>query len=283
MVSVANVQQEQAWNGYEGTHWARHQEQYDHVNSGFNEALLTAAGIGRYTRILDVGCGNGQTTRLAARRAADGHATGLDLSAPMLEQARATADREGVENTTFLRGDAQVYPLPAQSFDAVISRFGVMFFADPTAAFANIAQSLSPEGRLAFVSMGPATDDGLLGVFNRVAVHLPGLGPAGPQEAGPLSLSDPGRVQELLGAAGFQEIAVTRVTAHQYWGPDVATATEFLWGWGPVRHHWSDSDEATAARAHASMSAALEDYATAEGVYLPSHSWLVTARRAQKP
>ena len=86
---VANTAQAEAWNGYEGEHWAANDDRYDTINSGFNEPLLDAAGVGETSRVLDVGCGNGKLTRLAARRARHGHATGLDLSGPMLARARA--------------------------------------------------------------------------------------------------------------------------------------------------------------------------------------------------
>ncbi|MGP3913217.1 class I SAM-dependent methyltransferase [Nonomuraea sp. 10N515B] len=103
--------------------------------------------------MLDVGCGTGQTTRLAARTAPHGHALGVDLSEPMLARARATAIAEGITNLRFEQGDAQVHPFPEGGFDVAISRGGIMFFADPVAAFANIGRALRPSGRLAFVCL----------------------------------------------------------------------------------------------------------------------------------
>ncbi|SBT38011.1 class I SAM-dependent methyltransferase [Micromonospora auratinigra] len=142
METVSNRHQEQAWNGYEGRHWADHQARYDAINSGFNQVLLDPVRPG--DRVLDVGCGTGQLTRLAARRSATGHALGVDLSAPMLDRAVASAADEGVHNVGFVRADAQVRPFPADAFDVLLSRFGVMFFADPVAAFANLRRALRP-------------------------------------------------------------------------------------------------------------------------------------------
>src|SRR3954471_7095204 len=119
MRSIVNTAQAEAWNGYEGGHWAAHQSRYDAVNSGFNEHLLAAAAIGEQDRVLDVGCGTGQLTRLAARRAR--HATGVDLSAPMLARARASAAAEGVANVTFDQADAQVHPFAGGAFDVAMS------------------------------------------------------------------------------------------------------------------------------------------------------------------
>jgi SAM-dependent methyltransferase len=95
MPAIVNIHQAEAWNGYEGAYWAEHQDRYDAVSGGFNNALFAAAAIGEPDRVLDIGCSNGQTTRLAARRARYGHALGVDLSAPMLARARATAVTEG--------------------------------------------------------------------------------------------------------------------------------------------------------------------------------------------
>src|SRR5918997_1528248 len=103
-----------------------------------NKALRRACAILAHERVLDIGCGAGQTTREAARVASHGSAMGIDTSAPMIARARALAAAEGLRNVRFEHGDAQVHPLPSQGFDVAISRFGTMFFADPVAAFRNI-------------------------------------------------------------------------------------------------------------------------------------------------
>ena len=148
---IANTEQAEAWNKDEGLHWAAHQDRYDALNFEFTECLLDAAAIADTDAVLDIGCGNGQTTRLAARHASNGRAIGFDLSAPMLERAAATAAEEGVANTIFEQGDAQVHPFGPGTFDVAISRFGVMFFNDPVVAFTNIRVALRSDGRLAFL------------------------------------------------------------------------------------------------------------------------------------
>ncbi|MFF0851136.1 class I SAM-dependent methyltransferase [Streptomyces sp. NPDC003280] len=152
MHAIVNTAQAQAWNGYEGAHWAAHQDRWDAVNAGFDQPLLDAAVITPGDHVLDIGCGAGATTLLAARAAAPhGSALGLDLSGPMLQRARAGAEGADFANVRFEQGDAQVHPLPRSTFDVVISRFGIMFFSDPAAAFANIAAALRPGGRAALL------------------------------------------------------------------------------------------------------------------------------------
>jgi SAM-dependent methyltransferase len=276
-MTIVNTAQAEAWNGYEGGHWAANQSRYDAVNGGFNEPLLTAAAIGAGDRVLDVGCGTGQVTRLAARRGR--HATGVDLSAPMLDRARATAAEEGVANVTFERGDAQVHPFPGGAFDAALSRFGVMFFADPVAAFANIGRALRPGGRLAFLSLRPAADGDLGAVFAAIAAHLPPRPAPAPGEAGPESLADPGHVRRLLTEAGFADVAATPVEAPQVWGRDAEDAGGFLGGWGPVRFALDRVDPARASRAREALTTAMRAFETDGAVRLRGAAWLVTATR----
>lgn len=275
MPTVVNTAQAQAWNGYEGEHWATHEDRYNAVNSGFNEHLFPAAAIGERDRILDIGCGNGQLTRLAAGRARLGHALGVDLSGPMLATARAQAAAHGVPNVSFEQGDVQVHPFGEGDFDVALSRFGVMFFGDPVAAFTNVRHALAPAGRLVFVCMTSLAGTDLGTVFGSMSPHLPR--PAGMDGSGPTSLADPERTRATLTAAGFQDITCTHVEADQIWGRDVADAAGFISGWGPVRHHMELAGPDAAARAMAALTDALEPFAGPGAVRLCGTAWLVTA------
>jgi len=275
MTGIVNTAQAQAWNGYEGEHWAAHDERYDAVNGGFNRFLLEAAAVDARDRVLDVGCGNGQLTRLAAGRAGFGHATGVDLSGPMLARARARAEAEHVANVSFERGDVQVHHFQEGVFDVALSRFGVMFFADPVAAFANVGRALRPAGRLAFVCMTELAGTDLGAVFDAMAPYLPR--PTGPAGTGPTSLADPDRTRAVLTAAGFRDIACTHVEADQIWGRDVADAAKFITGWGPVRYHLNLAAPDAAAHARDALTAALRPFAEPDAVRLRGTAWLVTA------
>ncbi|QFG21995.1 class I SAM-dependent methyltransferase [Actinomadura sp. WMMB 499] len=269
-MEIVNTHQAEAWNGYEGTHWADHAARYDAVNSGFNPHLLDAAAIGPRDRVLDIGCGNGQVTRLAAARAHLGGATGIDLSAPMLDRARGLAEAEGVGNVRFKRGDAQLYPFPDGAFDVAISRFGVMFFGDPVAAFGNVRRALAEGGRAAFVVMGPPGETDL----GTVVGALPALAQPAIGHDGPLSLADPEHAGAILGDAGFRAVTTRRVEAEQVWGRDAADAAAFLAAWGPIRHNYGEGDELVA-----TLAGAMRPFERDGAVRLRSTAWLITARR----
>src|SRR3954468_2691442 len=152
MDQVANADQLAAWDGDEGEHWSTHAERYDASVSAASQRLAEVAAIADGEVVLDLGCGCGATTRDAARAAGRGAAVGIDLSSRMLERAHERAAGEGLGNVTFVHGDAQVHEFAPEAFDVVISRFGAMFFADPVAAFANVARATRPGGRAALVA-----------------------------------------------------------------------------------------------------------------------------------
>ncbi|MER7547819.1 class I SAM-dependent methyltransferase [Actinomadura sp.] len=270
MADIVNTHQAEAWNGYEGRHWAGHHDRYDAVNSGFNDVLLDAAAIGARDRVLDIGCGNGQVTRLAARRARLGGATGVDLSGPMLARARSLAAAEEVANAAFEQGDAQVHPFPDGAFDVAVSRFGVMFFADPVAAFGNVRRALRDAGRVAFVVMTPPGETDLGEVF--AALPPRAEPPIGHQ--GPLSLADPDRVREVLEGAGFKDVRTRLVDAEQIWGRDARDAAEFFAGWGPIRYNYGESGELVDA-----LTEVMARFERDGAVRLRSTARLVAARR----
>ncbi|MFE3179563.1 class I SAM-dependent methyltransferase [Streptomyces violascens] len=279
MQHVANTAQAQAWNGYEGDHWARNQARWDAVNEGFNRQILAAAALTEHDRILDVGCGSGCTTRLAAQQASSGEALGLDLSAPMLARARESARREGVGNVSFEQADAQVHAFAPDAYDVAISRFGVMFFADPVAAFVNIARALRPGGRLAFVCAGEAGANEWLQVLGELRDILP-IGDFGaPGGPGMFSLADPDGTRALLSAAGFANVEVASAEVYGIWGRDAEDATGFLLGSGPARHLLGQVDDDTQEHARQKLTGILRAHESDGAVRLRTGAWLVTANR----
>jgi SAM-dependent methyltransferase len=277
MHAIANHQQAEAWNGWEATHWAENPERYDAMMGAFNTPMFDAAGITPHGRILDVGCGAGQTTRLAARRAREGHALGIDLSAPMLERARRDAAAEDLRNVSFEQGDAQVHPFSEPGFDVVISRGGVMFFEDHVAAFTHLRRALVPGGRLAFIGPRPGGPDS---AYARATSALsPFLAEASPAARGMGSLLDSAHIHQVLEVAGYADIDVTPLSAPMILGAEAGDAADFIFAMGPTRHNLRDVDPATIARTHAQVTDALAEFETTDGVAIPGSVWLVTASR----
>ncbi|HEY4453452.1 MAG TPA: methyltransferase domain-containing protein [Pseudonocardiaceae bacterium] len=277
MTTVVNTHQADAWNGYEGEHWADEYERYNRANDGMNQPLLDAAAITETDRVLDIGCGTGRTTRLAARLATRGHATGIDLSGPMLARARDLTAAEDLGNVTFQQGDTQVYPLPDNGFDVAISRGGVMFFDDPVAAFDNINRALRPAGRLAFV--GPK-DNTMRGDFARALAPLWQLMRRHGQRStppGPASLGSPERIAEVLGTAGFTDIGTTSITVGMVFGDNATDAAEFVFAMGPMRFNLAGVAPEDIDRAKIEVIDSLRPYEQADGVRLTAEMWLVHA------
>ncbi|MGH8877794.1 MAG: class I SAM-dependent methyltransferase [Stackebrandtia sp.] len=280
MDEIVNTHQYEAWNGYEGRHWAENSERMDAVNDAVNDALFAAANIRGGERVLDIGCGNGKTTRIAARAAEPGAVTGIDLSGPMLARARELATAESLDNVDLIQADAQVYPFSPASFDVAISRAGVMFFGDAHAGFGNIASALKPDGRLAFVSLQDLRGDPetLAVVFDAIAAHVPPPPPA--EGPGPLSLSNPDTITETLRGAGFASITVDALERPSRLGRDAVDAAEFLTAWGPIAHWLKHGNLDAVADAHVAVTEALRPFETQDGVRLKGRSWLVTASRS---
>lgn len=275
--ATANVEQAEYWNGPEGRHWADHEDRFDEMLVPFVEPVLDAAGVAAGDRVLDVGCGNGALSRAAAARGAT--VTGVDLSGPMLDRARARAAAEGLA-VEYVQADAQAHPF-AGGFDVVVSRYGVMFFADPTAAFANLARALEPGGRLAFVCWQDMTANEWVRV--PALAMLPIVGPPDvppPDAPGPFAFADADRVRAILAAAGFSDVTVASLEPPVLLGGrrSLDETLEFVGQGGMGKRFLGDADAATAARALEAVRTVLEPFVTPEGVRLGSAAWLVTAR-----
>ncbi|QJT06242.1 methyltransferase domain-containing protein [Streptomyces asoensis] len=240
-----------------------------------NEHFRTAARVGSGDRVLDIGCGTGQSTREAARAAVTGSALGVDLSAPMLERARRLSDEQGLANITFQQADAQVHRFPPKRFDLCISRFGTMFFADPVAAFTNIGRALRPEARLVLL-VWQERDRNEWATAIRQSLTAASVTPHGPD---PFSLADPTVTEGILAAAGFAEVGFTDVHEPVHYGPDSATAFDAVLRLWEFKDLLANLDATAAEQARMRLRTALDAHHTDGGVYFDSRAWIVTARR----
>jgi SAM-dependent methyltransferase len=227
-------------------------------------------------RLIDIGCGCGDTTMELARRVgAEGAVLGADISAPMLAVARARAAAAGFSQARFVEADAQTRIF--EPADGVFSRFGVMFFTDPTAAFANLRRALRPGGRIAFVCWRALTENPWMTVpMAGVLPLLPEPPPAPPLDApGPFAFADPARVLNILTAAGFGEIDIHESRQQIGWG-DLETSARTALSVGPVALAVRSNPDLTDKIA-AAVREALAPYATRDGVKLDSSVWIVRA------
>ncbi|MEV4573738.1 class I SAM-dependent methyltransferase [Nonomuraea jabiensis] len=250
---------------------------YDAELSRYNVRLRAAADVRTADRVLDVGCGTGQTTRDAARSAPSGSALGVDVSRPMVDRARRLSEEEGIRNISFERADAQVHPFPAGGFTLGISRFGTMFFTDPVVAFANIGRALRPGARLVQL-VWQAGDRQEWFIAIRQALAGGRTLPAGLGDDA-FSLADPAVAAGVLTAAGFTAVEITEVREPLYYGPDAAGARDALVNLRMVKDLVADLDAAATARALDRLLALLDDHDIGEGVWFDSRAWLVVARR----
>lgn len=273
---TANPEQLAAWDGAEGAYWTDHEAQFDAAVRAYNVRFFVASDIEPHHRVLDIGCGCGETTREAARLAHRGYALGIDLSRRMIERARARAQVEALTNVAFEQADAQVHAFPGHSFDAAISRFGAMFFSDPVAAFSNIRRALAPKGRLTLlVWQAFDRNEWIVAVNEALAVGRRPVPPP-PGAPGPFSLAEPDTVRAILGTAGFTDVEVSGVDAPFHLGGDAREAFEFVAGL--TAWMLDGLDEAQRSLAHERLLATMHAHDTGLGVVFRSSAWIVTAR-----
>ena len=209
-MTTVNAAEIENWNEAVGRTWALLHQRLDRQLEPIGRAAMARAQLKPGDDVLDIGCGCGPTTLAIAETVDPGEVLGVDISSLLLDlAAEAMEQHDEVENVGFLQADAQVYPFEAEGFDVVFSRFGVMFFEDPVAAFVNLRRALRPGGRLAFCCWRPAAQNPYLAMSMQIAWPL--LGPlpfSDPTAPGPFAFADPDRTRGILADAGFTQIEV---------------------------------------------------------------------------
>jgi SAM-dependent methyltransferase len=277
-----NAAQQQFWNTVGGPRWISLGGFVERRTAPVNALLLARAAVGPGERVLEIGCGTGAATvPLAEAAGPEGEVVGIDISEPMLERARRNIAERRLGNVSFVLADAQTHRFPPARFDLIVSRFGVMFFADPFAAFANLIGAARPGGRLCFVCWTPLADNPhWLVPFEVVQRRLGRPAPRPPREPGPLAFSDPDYVREFLGAAGFADVEIERASVGIA-GSSPEEEAEHAMIMGPPGRLIEEKkpDEALRARIRSEMAEAFAAHAPAGKVELSATVFLVTARR----
>jgi SAM-dependent methyltransferase len=271
------------WNGEAGDRWVKEQTWLDALLRPFGEATFEAAAVRPNESVLDVGCGCGDTSlELARLVGSGGRVVGLDVSARML--ARAKERSVGQPHVSFIEGDASSAPLEPGAFDLLFSRFGVMFFADPRAAFAHLRGALRATGRLAFTCWRPLAENPWAAVPLAAAADVLGHpDPEPPDAPGPFSFADAARVQRILEGAGFRDVRVSSfetTTVYAAHG-SIDDAVSEIARLGPVARLLVDRDQDSIARALGAIKRVARAYESPQGgVRFPAATWIVTARNA---
>ena len=279
-----NAAQREYWNNVAGPRWVGLGGFVERRNRPVNDLLLARSQVAPGESVLEIGCGTGAATVPFAEAVGErGQVVGIDISEPMLAEARKRIAESGLRNVTLLQADAQTHQFDRDSFDLITSRFGVMFFADPVAAFRNLLPVAGPSGRLCFACWAPLADNRHWLIPYEVALrHLGPPAPRPPREPGPLAFSDPDYVREILAAAGFARIEIHRETPGII-GSSPEEEAEHACIMGPPGRLIDEKKPAPAVREtiRREMIEAFAAYAKRGETSLPSTVLLVTARRPQ--
>jgi SAM-dependent methyltransferase len=271
-------EQASPWNGLSGRAWVELQELLDQVLKPFEDLLVEAVLAESANRVLDVGCGTGSTTLAVARLlGANGHCIGVDISDPMIAAARARAERESTR-AEFIRDDAQTHVFEPESFDMIISRFGIMFFDDPVQAFANLRRAASDNAELRFVAWRSPTENPFMTTAERAAAPLlPNLPARRPDAPGQFAFADRHRVHSILEESGWGGIDIRPI--------DVACTfpkkelVRYVTRLGPLGQILHEADEQTRTRVVETVSAAFDPYVHGAEIRFTAACWMVGASR----
>ena len=276
---VTNSDQKEFWNDIKGQLWVDLQPRIDEMFQPFGEKVVKALGPEGGEKVLDVGCGTGTMAfRLAEYVRPSGEGVAVDISKPMLDLARQRADLVSSDNTMFIEGDAQVYNFDNLYFNAVFSRFGVMFFDDPIMAFKNLRKAVKPGGRLAYVCWSDRKDNPWIRLPTGAAREFLDIAPPPEMDApGQFAMEREARIEEILKESGWSSIKIEPFNIRHSLGADVKDAADFISHMGPMSEPFSKADKDIKQKCLDAIKGALTPYEEPGGVYLKFGTWIVTA------
>jgi SAM-dependent methyltransferase len=284
-MTTGNTAQIEFWNGETGQNWVTHDALMEDMLQPLGEAVMSVLAPIAGERALDIGCGCGHTSlALATRVSPEGTVTGVDVSAPMLKVAKTLADNAGDDSASmvFLEADAQTHAFQASHYDVVFSRFGVMFFEDPVAAFTNIRSAMSPAGRLAFCCWQPRAVNPFMTVPAMAALELlPAPPQPPPRTPGPFAFEEADYVDAILQEAGYRDICISPLSQLLEFGRGLALTeiVERLVQIGPIAQMIRDAPADLQQPVRDRVSAAIAPfYDSRTGLALEGQFWTASAK-----
>lgn len=281
MIDEANEAQRRFWNSDFGEKWVAFEVDLETLHAPMNEPLLAHAAIEPGMQVLDVGCGSGSVARRAAELVgAGGTVTALDISDVLLTSARASATSEGSAPVQYLLADAQTYAFMSACFDRVVSRMGVMFFADPTVAFANLLQAVRPGGRFSAVVWRRGEVNPWFQLPTEAAIRHLGPIVSDPDAPGPLAFANADRALSILSAAGWQDVCADPLHVILETRGSATEAAASIGSLGPAARIMDakGATRAQAAEIEADIAAGFRRFETEHGLRIPVTMTLLSAR-----
>jgi SAM-dependent methyltransferase len=279
-MSKENAAQFEAWNTIQGNRWVQNKDLFVRQLASHTAPILDAAALTPGQSVVDLGCGFGVTTMKIADIVGDtGHVLGLDFSEVMIAEASAQAQDRGISNITFEQADVQSYQFEPHSHDTAISRYGVMFYEDPIAAFTNVHRALKDKGRIAYICWRTPQENIWMSGPTRIAGKILDLPPPPPPGSpGIFGFADRDHVSAIMTRAGFSEISIEPVDLTAVLGDDIEHAVANALKIAP----WISALENADAQAIEDISSQLRDlyrdYQGPNGIEIPSASWVVSAQ-----
>ena len=277
-----NSKQKEFWSGKGGDYWVVKQNEMDIMLNPLGEKALAKLNLKADSNVLDVGCGCGATTLEIAKKVSNGIVTGLDISVPMLDQAKSQSSIQGISNVDFRVFDVQVDQLDNEEYDNVYSRFGVMFFENPYEAFKNIYASLKNGGKMSFVCwQNPALNPWQSLSLQVIKEYLDMPSPP-PRSPGPFAFQEKDYVQDILEQSGFSKIDFddNQEEITMFSGKTLQDASEDYLAINPVvTEMLKDSPDNLKIEIVESLKEAFAEFYMGNGLLFPSATWIVTAEK----
>ena len=276
---VINLDQQQFWNEVKGDFWVTLKSRIDALLSPFGIEALQTLDVAAGERVLEIGCGTGATsTKLAKMVGPKGEVLAVDLSRAMLEKAKAARTGLEADVLTYKEADAEAYAFVKNYYDAVYSRFGVMFFDNPVSAFRNIRGAVKPGGRLGYVCWASRKENPWIRVPTGAARPFLDIPAAPPQDApGQFAMEREERIMEILLQSGWSNPCITKFEIAHYMGKNLNDAAGFICQMGPMSEPFAVASSELRTKCVAAVEEALRPYDSPEGVHMKFSTWVVSA------